>query len=159
MVDRYTTVMQRGQALLSDANFPAAMGEFSAALRYNPQSPDAHYSYAFAAAEDIGEAFDDELIARGIALGKMHTVWREALKPERHPAMCQAVASLYSWKQVFLYKLAVARARQQVAARCLPHLRRALRMQPHHELANTLLAILQPLADTTPFSTVMTLLR
>jgi tetratricopeptide (TPR) repeat protein len=159
MADRFTTVMQRGQALLADANFPAAMGEFSTALRYNPQSPDAHYSYAFAAAEDIGEAFDDELIARGIALGRMHTVWREALKPARHVQLLREVRRLYGWKGVLNYKLAVARARQQIAARCIPHLRRAIEKQPRHDLARVLLAALQPLADTSPFSTVLTLLR
>lgn len=159
MVDRYATVMTRGQAFLNAADFPAALGEFSEALKYHPQSADAHYSYAFAAAEEIGMDFNEELANEGISLGRLHTVWREALDPQHHRDICAVVRRLYGARKTFVYKVAVAQARKQINERCLRHLKRTLTVQPYHELARTLFAALKPLAATSPVSTLITLLR
>jgi hypothetical protein len=159
MVDRYTTVMTRGQAFLNAADFPAALGEFSEALKYHPQSADAHYSYAFAAAEEIGMDFNEDLANEGISLGRLHTTWREAMDPAHHPAICAVVRRLYGERKCFAYKLAVAHARKQLTDRCLRHLKRTLIVQPRHELARTLFDALHPLAATSPVSALLTLLR
>jgi hypothetical protein len=159
MGDRYQHVMTLGQQYLCAHDFTAALGVFGEALKCNPRSPEAHYSYAFAAAEDIGNDLMEELATFGVSLARLRTTWREALDAGHHAEMCARVAERFGKEKLFPYKMAVANARKQMTARCISHLRRALTMNPHYTLARDLLERLLPLAATSPISTLVTLLR
>ncbi|HOF88169.1 MAG TPA: hypothetical protein PLZ36_08725 [Armatimonadota bacterium] len=159
MGDRYQHAMARGRQYLCAHEFAAALGVFGEALRCNPRSPEAHYSYAFAAAEEIGSDLIEELAVAGVSLARLRTTWREALDERRHAEMCARVVEHFGKQKLFSYKLAVARARRRIARRCLGHLRRALIMQPHYALARELRERLTPLAATSPFDMLATLLH
>jgi hypothetical protein len=158
MVDRFAKAMTEGKEYAADNDFAEACAAFAEALKYKPDSPEAHYYFAFTAAENIGAQFLSKLTDIGVTLGGMHIAWREALDPSFHAQVTARIEKAHGKAKLLLYKMAVAYARRKIATQCMKHLRIATTMRPHYTFAQELQEKLEPLAEASPLSMVAAIL-
>lgn len=158
MPTKFEKAMIEGHEYIETQEFDEARAAFGEARKENPQSPEAHYYFAFSASEEIGGTFLRTLTDKGVSLGGLHMSWRDALHKSNEAQVIARVEKSYGKQKVLIYKMAAATARHQLATRCVAPLRSALTMRPHYVMARELLGKLEPLAATSPLGMVASFL-
>jgi hypothetical protein len=158
MPTKFEKAMIEGHEYIETQEFEEARAAFGEARKLNSQSVEAHYFFAFAAAEEIGSTFLRTLTDKGLSLGGLHITWRDALHTANEAQVTARVEKAYGKQKLIIFKMAAATARHRIASRCISPLRAALTMRPHYVVARELLDKLDPLAATSPLGMVASFL-